>query len=45
MPVIAIAASLHYNDASAFTHAFRRWSGHSPTQWRRQSGRNAARAD
>lgn len=45
MPVIAIAASLHYNDASAFTHAFRRWSGHSPTQWRRQSGRDATQAD
>lgn len=34
MPVIAIAQILHYNDSSAFTHAFRRWSGSSPTQWR-----------
>jgi AraC-like DNA-binding protein len=29
-----IAASLHYGDASAFAHAFRRWSGRTPTQWR-----------
>ncbi len=34
MPIIAIAQSLHYADASAFSHAFRRWSGMKPTQWR-----------
>ncbi len=40
MPVTAIAQSLHYNDTSAFTHAFRRWSGRSPTQWRASARQN-----
>lgn len=44
MPVIAIAQSLHYNDTSAFTHAFRRWSGSSPKQWRESAGWNPKRA-
>ncbi len=30
-----IAAKLHYNEASAFTHAFSRWSGMSPNQYRK----------
>jgi AraC-like DNA-binding protein len=34
LPVTAIAQSLHYADPSAFTHAFRRWSGTTPTRWR-----------
>lgn len=34
MPIIAIAQSLRYADASAFSHAFRRWSGTTPTEWR-----------
>jgi AraC-like DNA-binding protein len=34
MSVGEIAASLHYGDASAFAHAFRRWSGRTPSQWR-----------
>jgi len=34
MSVGEIAASLHYGDTSAFVHAFRRWSGRTPTQWR-----------
>ena len=38
MPIIAIAHSLHFADASAFTRAFRRWSGTTPTQWRASSG-------
>jgi AraC-like DNA-binding protein len=29
-----IAAALDYGDASAFTRAFRRWSGQTPTAWR-----------
>ena len=29
-----IAAALDYADASAFTRAFRRWSGTTPGQWR-----------
>jgi AraC-like DNA-binding protein len=32
--VTQIAAALGYADASAFTRAFRRWSGATPTQWR-----------
>lgn len=32
--VSKIAASLNYADASAFTRAFRRWSGTTPTEWR-----------
>jgi AraC-like DNA-binding protein len=32
--VSEIAASLDYADASAFTRAFRRWSGTTPAQWR-----------
>lgn len=34
MPVVQIAATLDYSDASAFTRAFRRWSGTTPTAWR-----------
>jgi AraC-like DNA-binding protein len=42
MPLAAIAAALDYADASVFSRAFRRWSGHSPADWR-QHGRTAAR--
>jgi AraC-like DNA-binding protein len=35
-----IAMTLDYADASAFTRAFRRWSGTTPAQWRENS--NAA---
>jgi len=34
MDVGQIAMTLHYADASAFTRAFRRWSGFTPIQWR-----------
>jgi AraC-like DNA-binding protein len=30
-----VAFTLSYADVSAFTHAFRRWSGMSPGQWRK----------
>ena len=40
LPVIAIAQSLHYADPSAFTHAFRRWSGTTPTHWRESARRS-----
>lgn len=30
-----VAEQLHYNEASAFTHAFSRWSGMSPNQYRK----------
>ena len=34
MEVSAIAELLDYASASAFTRAFRRWSGTTPAQWR-----------
>jgi AraC-like DNA-binding protein len=40
MRVSEIAASLEYADASAFTRAFRRWSGTTPAVWR--TGRRTA---
>lgn len=33
--VESIALELGFNDAVAFSHAFKRWSGESPQQWRR----------
>ena len=37
MPIIAIAQSLHFADASILTRAFRRWSGMTPSHWRAKS--------
>jgi AraC-like DNA-binding protein len=34
VPLGQIAAALGYSEASAFTRAFRRWSGQTPTHWR-----------
>ena len=34
MSISQIAATLDYSDASAFTRAFRRWSGRAPAAWR-----------
>jgi AraC-like DNA-binding protein len=34
VPLGQIAAALGYSEASAFTRAFRRWSGQTPTSWR-----------
>lgn len=39
IPLAQIAALLNYSEASAFTRAFRRWSGMTPTAWRRRHGR------
>jgi AraC-like DNA-binding protein len=36
MEMTQIASMLGYTDASAFTRAFRRWSGTTPTQWRKR---------
>jgi AraC-like DNA-binding protein len=42
-PVVDIAGMLNYADASAFTRAFRRWSGTTPARWRLDRGQaNAA---
>jgi AraC-like DNA-binding protein len=41
MPVSQIAALLDYADASAFTRAFRRWSGTTPARWRLARNRGA----
>ena len=40
MDVSQIAALLDYADASAFTRAFRRWSGTTPARWRTARGRS-----
>ena len=40
MPVVDIAVTLNYTGASAFTRAFRRWSGASPAAWRAVFQRN-----
>jgi AraC-like DNA-binding protein len=34
MEVTQVAAALDYADTSAFTRAFRRWSGTTPGRWR-----------
>jgi AraC-like DNA-binding protein len=34
VPLTQIAAALGYSEASAFTRAFQRWSGQTPTKWR-----------
>jgi AraC-like DNA-binding protein len=34
MPAGEIAAALHYSDSSAFSRAFKEWSGTSPREWR-----------
>ncbi|NDW44666.1 AraC family transcriptional regulator [Ruegeria sp. PrR005] len=35
LPIGDVALALNFADISAFTHAFRMWSGTSPTEWRR----------
>jgi len=41
MPLTDIAMALGYADASAFTRAFRRWTGRTPSAWR--TGRSVGR--
>jgi AraC-like DNA-binding protein len=38
-PIGEIAAALCYAEVSAFMHAFRRWTGTTPGQWRKTAGR------
>jgi AraC-like DNA-binding protein len=35
MSMAQISAALHFSEPAAFTHAFRRWSGTTPSAWRR----------
>jgi AraC-like DNA-binding protein len=35
LPVSEVAAALHYSDLTAFSRAFRGWTGKPPTAWRR----------
>jgi AraC-like DNA-binding protein len=44
LDVSQIAESLDYADASAFTRAFRRWSGTTPAAWRAARSRRSPRA-
>jgi AraC-like DNA-binding protein len=44
MPAGEIAAVLHYSDASAFSRAFKDWSGTAPREWRRGVRRASAGA-
>lgn len=34
LPVMEVAAALHYSDPNVFSRAFRNWAGASPRQWR-----------
>ena len=41
MPVVDVAFKCGFDDASSFTHTFKRIYGITPTQYREKSGRNA----
>jgi AraC-like DNA-binding protein len=43
LPIVEIASALDYADASAFTRAFRRWSGTTPAAWRASAARPIVR--
>ncbi len=40
LPVAGIAQILHYDDPTAFTRAFRKFAGVSPSQWREESAQS-----
>ena len=44
MDVADISLALGYADPSGFTHAFQRWSGMAPIEWRKQEMRSAVTA-
>jgi AraC-like DNA-binding protein len=39
MPITEIAVRLHYSDPATFCHAFQRWTGQSPQQYRKERRR------
>jgi AraC-like DNA-binding protein len=39
LPIVEIAASLHYSKPGAFSRAFKGWTGETPRQWRKGIGR------
>jgi AraC-like DNA-binding protein len=39
LAIVEIASALDYSDASAFTRAFKRWSGTTPAAWRNKDNR------
>jgi AraC-like DNA-binding protein len=41
MSLAQVATALEYADASAFSRAFKRWSGVTPAQWRARAARRA----
>jgi len=43
MGVADVAVALGYAEASAFIHAFTRWSGQTPDRWRRACGQTPSR--
>lgn len=43
LPIGRVAETLAYSDNSAFNHAFLRWAGMSPSQWRNQQRTGDAR--
>ena len=40
-PISEVAAALCYSEVSAFMHAFRRWTGTTPAQWRKGDDEHA----
>ncbi|TAK77956.1 MAG: AraC family transcriptional regulator [Aquabacterium sp.] len=38
LPMAEVARRLGYTEPSAFSRAFRRWTGHTPLAWRRRAG-------
>jgi len=37
-PLVDVTARLGYREQTSFTRAFRRWTGKTPAQWRREAG-------